>query len=181
MGCTAAGVMAIRLMPDDTIAAFDVVEPECELLIVTERGYGKRTPMSDFPVHGRNSQGVWATDHHRLDETGRVAAARVVHADDQVTLMTSGGIIIRTVVREIREASRATKGVRVVSPGEGDAVVAMARISAAVEAKADAEAEAEAKRSVTPRAAAPTNGDAQNDDPEDGDGGDAEPVEATVT
>jgi DNA gyrase/topoisomerase IV subunit A len=167
-------------MPEDTIAAFDVVEPECELLIVSELGYGKRSPMSEFPVHGRNSQGVWAMDHHRLDETGKVAAARVVHVDDQVTLMTSGGIIIRTVVREIRQASRATKGVRVVSPGEGDAVVAMARISAAVEAKADAEAEAEAKRSLSPRAVVPTNGDASNGDSENGDGGDVEPVEATA-
>jgi DNA gyrase subunit A len=185
MGRTAAGVMAIRLAPDDTIAAFDVVEPECELLVVSERGYGKRSPMSDFPIHGRNSQGVWAMDHHRLDETGKVAAARVVHEDDQVTLMTSGGIIIRTVVKEIRQASRATKGVRVVSPGEGDGVVAMARISAAVEAKAHEEAEAEAKRSLTPRLVAlPNNGDTPNGDGEndDGNGGDAaQAVEATLS
>jgi DNA gyrase subunit A len=173
MGRTAAGVTAIRLMPDDIIAAFDVVEPDGELLIVSELGYGKRCPMAEFPVHGRNSQGVWALDHHRIDETGKVAAARVVHPDDQVTLMTSGGIVIRTVVRDIRQASRATKGVRVVSPGEGDSVVAMARLSAAVEAKADAEAEAEAARSVTRRAAAPANGDAQNGDANGNGSGDA--------
>jgi DNA gyrase subunit A len=182
MGRTAAGVMAIRLMPEDTIAAFDVVEPECELLLVTERGYGKRCAMSEFPVHGRNSQGVWATDYHRLDETGKVAAARVVHVDDQVTLMTSGGIVIRTVVQEIQQYSRLTKGVRIVSPGEGDVVVAMARISAAVEAQADAEAEAEARHSLTPRAVIPANLDARNgdSDDDDGNGGAAEPVEATV-
>jgi DNA gyrase subunit A len=166
MGRTAGGVMAIRLSADDIIAAFDVVEPDCELLVVSELGYGKRCPMVEFPVHGRNSQGVWALDHTKLDETGRVAAARVVHPDDEVTLMTSAGIIIRTVVREIRQASRATKGVRVVTPGPGDAVSAMARLSAAVEAKANEEAEAEAARSVTPRApvVVPTNGDAQNGD-----------------
>ncbi len=149
MGRTAAGVMAIRLAEEDTIAAFDVVEPQCELLVVTERGYGKRSPMSEFPVHSRNSQGVWALDHHRIEETGKVAAARVVHSDDQVTIITSNGVIIRTVVKEIRQASRASKGVRVVTPGDGDAVTAMARLSAAVEAKADAEAQAEAARSVT--------------------------------
>jgi DNA gyrase subunit A len=170
MGRTAAGVMAIRLMPDDTIAAFDVVEPDGELLVVTELGYGKRSPMEEFPVHGRNSQGVWALDHHRIDETGKVAAARVVHADDQVTLITSAGIIIRTVVREIRQASRATKGVRVVTPGHGDIVGAMARISAAVEAKADAEAAAEAAHSVTRRALVAMAGDGHNDDLENGDG-----------
>jgi DNA gyrase subunit A len=167
MGRTAAGVMAIRLVQEDTIAAFDVAEPDCELLVVTEHGYGKRSPMSEFPVHGRNSQGVWALDHHRIDETGKVAAAHVVHGDDQVTIITQNGVIIRTVVRDIRQASRASKGVRVVTPGEGDSVTAMARLSAAVEAKADAEAQAEAARSVTPQPAhapavvAPTNGDGQ--------------------
>ncbi len=165
MGRTAAGVMAIRLAEEDMIAAFDVAESDCELLVVTELGYGKRSPMSEFPVHGRNSQGVWALDHQKIDETGKVAAAHVVHSDDQVTIITSNGIIIRTVVKEIRQASRASKGVRVVTPGEGDAVRAMARLSAAIEAKASAEAEADAARSITPQPgtalvpAVPANGD----------------------
>jgi hypothetical protein len=96
--------------------------------------------------------------------------------------MTSGGIVIRTVVQEIQQYSRLTKGVRIVSPGEGDVVVAMARISAAVEAQADAEAEAEARHSLTPRAVIPANLDARNgdSDDDDGNGGAAEPVEATV-
>ncbi len=149
MGRTAAGVKAIRLATEDTIAAFDVVEPDGELLVVSELGFGKRCPMSEFPVHGRNSQGVWALDHRLIEETGKVAAARVVHPDDQVTIMTSGGIVIRTLVKDIRQAGRATKGVKVVTPGNGDTVKAMARLSAAVEAKADAEAQAEAALSVT--------------------------------
>ncbi len=169
MGRTAAGVMAIRLVEEDTIAAFDVAESNCELLIVTEHGYGKRSPMSEFPVHSRNSHGVWALDHTKIDETGRVAAAHVVHSDDEVTIITHNGIIIRTVVRDIRQAGRASKGVRVVTPGEGDGVTAMARLSAAVEAKATAEAQAEAARSVTPQPASapavirPANGDGHLD------------------
>jgi DNA gyrase subunit A len=158
MGRTAAGVMAIRLAPGDTIAAFDVVEPDGELLVVSELGFGKRSPMSEFPVHGRNSQGVWALDHRLIEETGKVAAARVVHTDDQVTIITSGGIVIRTQVKDIRQAGRATKGVKVVTPGPGDTVKAMARLSAAVEAKADAEAQAEAARSVTHEVVAENNG-----------------------
>jgi len=149
MGRTAAGVKAIRLAPEDTIAAFDVVEPDGELLVVSELGFGKRSPMSEFPPHGRNSQGVWALDHRRIEETGKVAAARVVHPDDQVTIMTSNGIIIRTVVKDIRQAGRATKGVKVVTPGNGDTVKAMARLSAVVEEKAHAEAKADAEASVT--------------------------------
>jgi DNA gyrase subunit A len=159
MGRSAAGVMAIRLAEEDCIAAFDVVEPNGELLVVSEHGFGKRSPMSEFPVHGRNSQGVWALDHNRIDETGRVAAARVVHIDDQVTIITSNGIVIRTVVRDIRQTGRASKGVRVVTPGDGDTVTAMARLSAAVEARAYAEAQAEAARSVTREVVRPTNGD----------------------
>ena len=117
---------------------------------------------------------MWALDRGKLEETGKVAAARVVHPDDQVTIMTSAGIIIRTVVKDIRQTSRATKGVRVVTSGPGDAVSAMARLSAAVEAKANAEAEAEAARSVTNRAAAAANGDGQN-------GGAAATVEAPAS
>jgi len=149
MGRAAAGVKAIRLAPEDTIAAFDVVEPDGELLVVSELGFGKRSPMSEFPPHGRNSQGVWALDHQRIEETGKVAAARVVHPDDQVSIMTSNGIIIRTLVKDIRQAGRATKGVKVVTPGNGDTVKAMARLSAVVEEKADAEAKADADASVT--------------------------------
>ena len=149
MGRAAAGVKAIRLAPEDTIAAFDVVEPDGELLVVSELGFGKRSPMSEFPPHGRNSQGVWALDHHRMEETGKVAAARVVHPDDQVTIMTSSGIVIRTLVKDIRQAGRATKGVKVVTPGNGDTVKAMARLSAAVEERAYAEAKADADASVT--------------------------------
>jgi DNA gyrase subunit A len=100
-------------------------------------------------------------DHSKIDETGRVAAAHVVHSDDQVTLITQNGVIIRTIVKDIRQASRASKGVRVVTPGEGDSVTAMARLSAAVEAKANAEAQDEAARSVTRQPVAPTNGDGQ--------------------
>ena len=98
-------------------------------------------------MHGRKTR-AWALDHTRLDETGKVAAARVVQSDDQVTIITSNGIIIRTIVREIRQAGRASKGVRVVNIGEGDGVTAMARLSAAIEAKADADAQADAARSV---------------------------------
>ena len=148
MGRGAAGVRAIRLAEDDTIAAFDVVEPNGELLVVSEQGYGKRSPLSEFPVHSRNSQGVWATDHTRLDESGRVAAARVVQPEDQVSIITSGGIVIRTQVQDIRQAGRTSRGVRVVATGDGDTVKAMARLSAAIEARSDAEAMADAAASV---------------------------------
>jgi DNA gyrase subunit A len=148
MGRSAAGVMAIRLTESDIVKAFDIVEPDGDLLVVTESGYGKRTPLDQFTVHSRHTQGQWALDHERLDETGRVVAARVVQVEDQVTLITSGGVILRTTVKDIRQAGRATRGVRIVTPGNGDSIAAMARLSAAVE-------EAAAEKEHAPRGAAP--------------------------
>jgi DNA gyrase subunit A len=137
MGRSAAGVMAIRLTDGDIVKAFDVVEPDGDLLVVTERGYGKRTPLDQFTVHSRHTQGQWALDHEKLDETGKVVAARVVQMEDQVTIITSGGVILRTTVKDIRQAGRLTKGVRIVTPGNGDGIAAMARLSAAIERAAD--------------------------------------------
>ncbi len=143
MGRTAAGVMGIRLNDGDVVKAFDVVEPEGHLLIITERGYGKRTPLDQFTPHSRNTQGMWALAHDRLEETGRVVAARVVQECDQVTIITSGGLILRTTCKDIRLMARMTKGVRIVNPSNGDAVAAMARLAPQVEEEAAAAPEAQ--------------------------------------
>ncbi|MFZ1768405.1 MAG: DNA gyrase subunit A, partial [Caldilinea sp.] len=113
MGRTAAGVMAIRLQPqDDEVVGFDVVKPEAELLVVHVHGYGKRTPLAEYTAHSRYTQGNWATDHTRLDEVGPIVAARVVEPADQITVMTANGIVLRTRVDGIRAAGRMTRGVR---------------------------------------------------------------------
>ncbi|HQY93705.1 MAG TPA: DNA gyrase subunit A [Caldilinea sp.] len=127
MGRTAAGVMAIRLQPqDDEVVGFDVVKPEAELLVVHVHGYGKRTPLAEYTAHSRYTQGNWATDHTRLDEVGPIVAARVVEPADQITVMTANGIVLRTRVDGIRAAGRMTRGVRVVNLLEGDTVAAVA-------------------------------------------------------
>ena len=76
MGRTAAGVGAIHLNEGDTVASFDVVEPGGDLLVITQNGYGKRTPLTEYPAHGRNTGGQWTLSHTRLDETGKIVAAR---------------------------------------------------------------------------------------------------------
>jgi DNA gyrase subunit A len=131
-GRAAGGVTGVRLDEDDVVAAFNVLEPGGELLVVTEHGYGKRTPMDQFTPHGRNTRGQWALDHTQMDVTGKVVAACVVQPDDEITLITSGGVVLRTVVKDIRQAGRATKGVRVVAPDNGYTVAAMARLAAAL-------------------------------------------------
>ncbi len=133
MGRTAAGVRAIRLAPGDAVAGFDVVEPGGDLLVLTERGWGKRTPLTEFAAHGRHSQGVWALAHSRVDQIGRVAAARVVQSKDQVTIITAAGVALRTPVANISQQGRMARGVCIVTPDDGDVVAAMARLSAAME------------------------------------------------
>ena len=140
MGRTAAGVWAMQLGEDDIIASFDVVEPDGDLLVITQHGYGKRTPLSEFSPHGRYTGGQWALAHDRVDETGKVAAAHVVQLNDQVSVITTNGIALRTPVVAISQMSRMTRGVRIVNLDEGDTVAAMARLEATVIAQAEASA-----------------------------------------
>jgi DNA gyrase subunit A len=137
MGRSAAGVGAINLNEGDGVACFDVVEPGGDLLIITQNGYGKRTPLTEYPAHSRKTGGQWTLSHTRLDETGKIVAARVVQEDDQVTLITSNGIALRTPVRAISQMSRMTRGVRIVNPDSGDTIAAMARLAASVAAEGE--------------------------------------------
>ncbi len=160
MGRTAAGVWAMQLGEDDIIASFDVVEPDGDLLVITQHGYGKRTPLSEFSPHGRYTGGQWALAHDRVDETGKVAAAHVVQLNDQVSVITTNGIALRTPVVAISQMSRMTRGVRIVNLDEGDTVAAMARLEAAV----IAQAEASAPEKAAPRRASNAKPKAQEAD-----------------
>ena len=126
MGRTAAGVMAIRLLEDDEVVSLDVVDPDGDLLVIHERGWGKRVPLSEYNAKGRYTQGNWTTDHRRLDEVGPIVSARVVGPGDQITVMTGMGIVLRTSVSGISRMGRSTRGVRVVNLQDGDFVAALA-------------------------------------------------------
>ena len=126
MGRTAAGVRAMRLLGNDEIVSLDVVYPDSDLLVLHERGWGKRTSLEEFREKGRHTQGNWATDHRRIDEIGPIVAARVVKPNDQITVMTANGIVLRTGVAGISRLGRSTRGVRVVNLQDGDSVAALA-------------------------------------------------------
>ena len=83
-------------------------------------------PLDEYNAKGRYTQGNWATDHRRLDEIGTIVAARVVHSNDHVTVMTANGIVLRTEVDGISQMGRSTRGVRVVHLQDGDVVAALA-------------------------------------------------------
>jgi DNA gyrase subunit A len=130
MGRQAAGVKAISVKGDDRLVGMEVVEPGGDLLVVTAKGYGKRTALKDYPVKGRGTGGVKTTDVASLSKIGRIAVARVVQKSDEVTVISAAGVVLRTAVKDIKVAGRATRGVRIMNIADGDSVATLARISA---------------------------------------------------
>lgn len=130
MGRPAAGVKAIQLREGDHITGMNVVDPDGDLLIVTEYGYGKRTPLDEYPAKGRATGGVVTLSRSKRDVTGRVSAARIVDVEDDLTIISSGGKVLRTKMKQVKKAGRATMGVRVMNLKEGETVASVARIAA---------------------------------------------------
>ena len=130
MGRPAAGVRAISLGKGDAVTSMDVADPKADLLVVTRNGFGKRTPIKEYPTKGRGTKGVLTLSKAKFKVTGPVAAARVVDQQDDLTVISSTGIVLRTKVKQIKQAGRATMGVRVMNLKKGDNVASVARIAA---------------------------------------------------
>jgi DNA gyrase subunit A len=139
MGRQAAGVRGIRLQKGDRVTEMDVVDKKADLLVVTRNGFGKRTPLKEYAAKGRGTMGVLSLSRDKFDVTGPVAAARVVRDDDDLTIISTGGIVLRTKVEQVKRAGRATMGVHVVNLKKGDTVAGVATISALDLDRADSE------------------------------------------
>ncbi len=136
MGRDAAGVRGIRLKAGDEVVSCDVARDEADILIVTDAGYGKRTKVERFNRQGRGGQGVRGI---RLTaKRGRVVGAFMTSLDDDILIVSTSGIVIRTTVREIASQGRDATGVRVMNLDSGDAVAAVARVAAEAEVPAPA-------------------------------------------
>ena len=126
---TSGGVRGIRLAPDDRVVSMDITCPDAFLLVVTTRGFGKLTPVGDYPRQHRAGSGVRTFKF--TEKTGGVAAAKLVSQSQQVMIISSGGIVTRTPVREkdskrgITIQGRSTQGVKLMKLGDGDKVVAI--------------------------------------------------------
>ncbi len=131
MGRQAAGVKAINIKANDQVAGMEVVEPGGDLLIVTTKGYGKRTPLKQYAAKGRGTSGMLTIDVKALSTVGTIAAVRVVQDADEVTIISTGGVVLRTKVKDIKQAGRATRGVRLMNVAGGDSVATVARIATA--------------------------------------------------
>jgi DNA gyrase subunit A len=127
MGRNAHGVRGMSLDDGQTVISLLVAEDETQsVLTATENGYGKRTPIVEYTRHGRGTKGMIAIQ--QSDRNGKVVAAALVQPDDEVMLISTGGVLIRTAVRSIREMGRSTQGVTLISLSEGEKLAGLERV-----------------------------------------------------
>ncbi|MCL4446310.1 MAG: DNA gyrase subunit A [Actinobacteria bacterium] len=127
MGRSASGVRGIRLKEEDEVVSLDVARDEADILLVTDAGYGKRTKLERFNRQARGGQGVRGI---RLTaKRGRVVSAFMVALEDEILLVSTGGVVIRTPVREIASQGRDATGVRVMNLDAGQSVAAVAAVA----------------------------------------------------
>jgi DNA gyrase subunit A len=127
MGRTAHGVRGMLLDKGQRVISMLVAEDEQQsVLAATENGYGKRTPIVEYTRHGRGTKGMIAIQ--QTTRNGKVVAAALVLPDDEVMLISTGGVLIRTKVSSIREMGRSTQGVTLINLGEGEKLAGLERV-----------------------------------------------------
>ena len=128
MGRASRGVRGMKLAENQHVIALLVAGDESQsVLTATENGYGKRTPISEYTRHGRGTQGMIAIQTSARN--GKVVAATLVKSDDEIMLIGTNGVLIRTRVKEIREMSRSTQGVTLINLGKNDKLAGLSRIA----------------------------------------------------
>ncbi|MFN0096439.1 MAG: DNA gyrase subunit A [Dehalococcoidia bacterium] len=130
------GVRGVKLGQGAYVVGVETLDDGADLLIISERGFGKRTPLSEYPLQGRGGQGVKTLNI--TDRTGRLAACKTVDPRDGLLLVSRDGIVIRTRVDSISRIGRNTQGVSVFSVAEGDQVASIATFAMEEEKKARA-------------------------------------------
>jgi DNA gyrase subunit A len=126
-GRQSRGVKGMNLEDGQSVIAMLVAEDEQQsVLTATENGYGKRTSITEYTRHGRGTKGMIAIQ--QSERNGKVVAATLVHADDEIMLITDKGVLVRTRVAEIRELGRATQGVTLIGLDEGSRLSGLQRI-----------------------------------------------------
>jgi DNA gyrase subunit A len=126
MGRATGGVRGLRLREGDIVVGMVVVRPDSTLLVVSEKGLGKRTPFEQYRLQRRGGSGV--INLKTTERTGQVVAVKAVRRDEQLMLITRHGVVTRQRVEEISVIGRATQGVKLMNLDEGDAVVDVARV-----------------------------------------------------
>ena len=139
MGRTAVGVRGIKLRGDDYVIGAGSTSAGTALLTITEKGYGKRTPVEEYSVHGRGGLGI--KNYNVTDKTGKIADVLVVNDEDDILVITDDGTIIRMSAANISLLSRATQGVRIMRIMEGSRVICIEKTDREEEAAEETEAD----------------------------------------
>ncbi|WP_265943764.1 DNA gyrase subunit A [Dechloromonas sp. A34] len=162
MGRGARGVRGMKLQEGQSVISLLVAESDqATVLVATENGYGKRTVLADFRHSGRGTQGVRAiADSER---NGNIVGAKLVNDDDEIMLITTGGVLIRTRVAEIRGMGRATQGVTLISLDNGEKLAGLEKVAESV-VEVDVEAEGEVAGDIAVDTPAPAADEAGNDE-----------------
>ncbi|HVL55756.1 MAG TPA: DNA gyrase C-terminal beta-propeller domain-containing protein, partial [Burkholderiaceae bacterium] len=127
MGRAARGVRGMMLEDRQRVIAMLVADNERQsVLTATENGFGKRTPLAEYTRHGRGTKGIIAIQ--TTERNGTVVGAVLVEEKDEILLITTGGVLVRTRVAEIREMGRATQGVTLISIDEGTRLIGVQRV-----------------------------------------------------
>ena len=128
MGRAAHGVRGMALEPTQTVIAMLVAEDETQsVLTATENGFGKRTPIVEYTRHGRGTKGMIAIQ--QSERNGQVVGAALVRPEDEVMLISTGGVLIRTKVNSIREMGRSTQGVTLINLADGTTLAGLERVA----------------------------------------------------
>jgi DNA gyrase subunit A len=127
MGRAAGGVRGMTLREGDRVVGMEILSPTATVLTVTERGYGKRTPLDDYRLQRRGGQGIITI--RTSQRNGPVVSVAQVVDDDEVMLITDGGKVLRARVAGISTMGRATQGVRIMNLADDEKIVSMARLA----------------------------------------------------
>lgn len=124
MGRDTMGVRGMTVAPGVRVLGMEIAKPGTELFVITEKGYGKRTPASEYPTHHRGGQGVFTIT--MTEKKGLLAAMKIVRPTDELMIISEEGVVVRTPVQGISQLGRSTQGVCVMKACAGDKVTAVA-------------------------------------------------------
>ncbi len=128
MGRIAGGVRAIKLEKDDEVVAMELVQPGEELMVVTSKGYGKRTAVEEYKIQARGGKGLLTYDKGKFKKTGTLIGACVVDDEDEIMLINNKGIVIRIEAKGVSKLGRATQGVKIMRADQDVEIISMAKM-----------------------------------------------------
>ena len=153
MGRDTMGVRGMNIKPGEAMLGMEIAPSGSELFVVTERGYGKRTAVTDYPEHHRGGQGVRTIQV--TPKKGKLIGMKIVSSNHELMLISEEGVVIRVKAEDVSKLGRSTQGVKVMNVSETDRVSALARVTGGNRKKAAKVAEGqgmlpvEGERTVT--------------------------------